>query len=115
MTRLFLFLALTASLHADGLEAYKKDFLLKQLPQIMKGGITEEERKLRMATLDLAAWKNFQQLTDERKFYWEWVDTYGLNATQDDKDKLRKYTDSHFSLGKRISNQTYEDYFYAVK
>lgn len=112
MRRLLLFLGLATSLHADGLEAYKKDFLLKQLPQIMKGGMTEEERKLRMATLELNAWKNFQQLTDERKFYWEWVDAYGLNATQTDKDKLRRYIDSHFSLGRRTSNQTYEDYFY---
>ena len=110
MNRLFLFLALATSLNADGLEAYKRDFLLKQLPQIMKGGITEEERKLRMATLDLCAWKNFQELTDERKFYWSWVDTYGLAAESWQREKLRRYIDSHFSLGRRTCGESYENF-----
>ena len=93
-----------------GLEAYTKDFLLKQLPQIIKGGITEEERKLRMATLELNAWKNYQELSDERKFYWEWVGEYGLNATQGDRELMRRYIDTHFSLGRRTSNQSFEDW-----
>ena len=93
-----------------GLEAYTKDFLLKQLPQIIKGGITEEERKLRMATLELNAWKNYQELSDERKFYWEWVGEYGLNATQGDRELMRRYIDTHFSLGRRTSSQSFEDW-----
>lgn len=93
-----------------GLEAYTKDFLLKQLPQIMKGGITEEERKLRTATLELNAWKNYQQLSDERKFYWEWVGEYGLNATQKDRELMQRYIDTHFSLGRRTSGQTFEEW-----
>lgn len=93
-----------------GLEAYTKDFLLRQLPQIMKGGITEEERKLRTATLELNAWKNYQQLSDERKFYWEWVGEYGLNATQKDRELMQRYIDTHFSLGRRTSSQTFEEW-----
>ena len=99
-----------SALAETGLEAYTKDFLLKQLPQIIKGGITEEERKLRMATLELNAWKNYQELSDERKFYWEWVGEYGLNATQRDRELMRRYIDTHFSLGRRTSNQSFEDW-----
>jgi hypothetical protein len=110
MTRLFLFLALATSLHADGLEAYKRDFLLKQLPQIMKGGMGEEERKLRVATLELNARRFYEELSDERKFYWSWMDTYGLAAESWEKEKLRRYIDSHFSLGKRTCLQSYEDF-----
>jgi hypothetical protein len=110
VNRLFLFLALATSVHADGLDAFKRDFLLKQLPQIMKGGTSEEERKFRLATLELNARRSFEQLTDERKFYWYWMDTYGLNAESLEKEKLRRYIDSHFSLGKRTCGQSYEDF-----
>jgi len=112
-TKTLILLLLTATgAFADGYEAYKRDFMLKQLPQVMSGKMPEEERSIRIATIDYRCYRAYSQLTDERKFYWEWQDRYGLNATDSDKEKLRRYIDTHFSLGRRTSNQTYEDFVF---
>ena len=107
---LILLILTSTGAFADGYEAYKRDFMLKQLPQVMSSKMPEEERNIRIATMEYRCHRYYTQLTDERKFYWEWMDKYGLNATEYDREKLRRYIDTHFSLGRRTSGQSYENF-----
>jgi len=110
-TKTLILLLLTATgAFADGYEAYKRDFMLKQLPQVMSSKMPEEERNIRIATMEYRCYRYYTELTDERKFYWEWMDKYGLNATEYEREKLRRYIDTHFSLGRRTSGQSYENF-----
>jgi hypothetical protein len=101
--RCALYLAVTLALTAisqaeDGFEAYKADFISKQLAQVVT--LPEDQQIVRYALLEANARRSYLQLTDERKFYWCWMGRYGLNATSQDREELQRYLSAHFSLGK---------------
>jgi hypothetical protein len=105
MRLILILLVLTLPLHAeDGFEAYKADYVSRQLVQIVK--LPEDQQMIRYALLESNARRNYMQLTDERKFYWCWMGRYGLNATTQDNEDLQRYISQHFNMG-RLSKKAY--------
>jgi len=88
----------------DGFEAYKADYVSRQLVQIVK--LPEDQQMIRYALLESNARRNYMQLTDERKFYWCWMGRYGLNATTQDNEDLHRYLSQHFNMG-RLADKAY--------
>jgi hypothetical protein len=105
MKKLILILVLTLPLYAeDGFEAYKADYTSKQLAQVVT--LPEDQQVIRYALLESNAKRNYLQLTDERKFYWCWMGRYGLNATTQDNEDLKRYLSQHFNMG-RLTDRAY--------
>lgn len=93
----------------DGFDAYKADYASRQLAQIVT--LPENQQIVRYALLEANARRNYLQLTDERKFYWCWMGKYGLNATTQDNEDLKRYISQHFSMGRLCSKKySFENY-----
>lgn len=48
--------------------------------------------------------KKWMQLSDENKFFWWWTQKYGMSASEKDKQLMKQYKATYFSIGKKIES-----------